>query len=85
MGWTFQSLIDADMTIHAYCHRSSCGHGKQLDLEALRSRLGPDAAAMHDDLVPRLRCERCGGKDVGLIYSPKSNELRRPKDPPGKI
>lgn len=25
---------------------------------------------MADDLIPKLKCRKCGGKDVGLIYSP---------------
>jgi len=43
----------------------------------LRDKLGPDHGAMHDDLVPKLRCSKCGGKDLGLIVSPpaKTNNL----------
>jgi len=68
--WTIQSLIDGRMTVTAYCHASACNHRHVLDLEKLRDRLGPDASAMHDDLTPKLRCSKCGGKKVGLIYSP---------------
>ena len=25
-----------------------------------------------------LRCEKCGGKEVGLAYSPRGNDHRRP-------
>jgi hypothetical protein len=46
-----------------------CHHNQKLDLEKLRDRFGPDAPAMSDDLVPELRCAKCGGKKVGLIYS----------------
>ncbi|MGX9576283.1 hypothetical protein [Mesorhizobium sp. f-mel] len=35
-----------------------------------RDRYGPDAAAMADDIIPKLRCARCRGKAVGLIYTP---------------
>ena len=77
MGWTFQKLIDADMAVHAYCQRAVCGHGKKLDLEALGKRFGPDAGAMYDDLIPRLRCEKCGQKQVGLVCTPRSNDKRR--------
>jgi hypothetical protein len=41
-----------------------------LDLKALAERFGPGAPAMHDDLVPRLKCTNCGGKQIGLIYTP---------------
>jgi hypothetical protein len=36
----------------------------------LRERLGPDHSIMHDDLAPKLKCSKCGGKKVGLILSP---------------
>ncbi len=69
-GWTFQSLIDKQMTVRAYYHDYRCNHKAVLDLAALRDKLGPDAPAMHDDLVPKLRCAKCGGKQIGLICTP---------------
>jgi hypothetical protein len=69
-GWTFQSLIDDKMTVTAHSHNSACHHNQALDLAKLRDRFGPDAPAMADDLTPKLKCARCGGKKVGLIYSP---------------
>ena len=69
-GWTFQSLIDARMTVMAHCHHGPCNHNQVLDLVKLRDRFGPDAPAMADDLIPKLRCAKCGGKKVGLIYTP---------------
>jgi hypothetical protein len=27
---------------------------------------------MADDLTPKLKCAKCGGKNVGLIYTPDS-------------
>jgi hypothetical protein len=78
MGSTFQSLIDAKMTVTAYCHRSACNHHQVLDLEMLRDRFGPDAPAMADDLIPKLRCAKCGGKKVGTIYAPDTS-ARVPK------
>lgn len=70
--WTIQSLIDDNMKLHAYCHEPSCRHHQSLDLVKLRDRLGPDAPAMADDLITRLRCSKCGGKKIGLIYSPET-------------
>lgn len=70
MGWTIQSLIDGKMTVTAYCHNPSCRHRLSLDLKMLRERLGPDAKAMSDDLSPKLKCSKCGGKQLGLIYAP---------------
>lgn len=74
-GWTVQGLIDKRMDVTAYCHNSRCNHHKALDLGMLRDRLGPDAPAMSDDLTPRLRCDKCGGKAVGLIYTPKMSDV----------
>lgn len=68
--WTVQSLIDKRMTVTAYCHQSACNHHQGLDLYKLRDKLGPDATAMSDDLLPKLRCSKCNGKEIGLIYSP---------------
>lgn len=77
-AWTVQSLIDAGMTVTAHCQRSRCNHHQVLDLHLLKERLGPDAPAMADDLKPKLKCSKCGGKKIGLIYSPKENENRHP-------
>ncbi|WP_027062641.1 hypothetical protein [Mesorhizobium loti] len=73
-GWTLQSLIDAKMSVTAFCNVAACGHTKTLDLECLRDRFGPDTPAMEWDLRPRLKCEVCESKDVGLIYSPDSTK-----------
>ena len=69
-GWTFAKLIHDAMTATAHCQSSSCNHSHILDLKVLSDRLGPDTPAMHDDLAPRLRCRKCGGKQIGLIYTP---------------
>lgn len=68
--WTVQQLIDEGMTLHAYCHNPRCHHNKRIDLNVLLDKLGPDAPAMADDLAPKMRCEKCKGKAVGLIYAP---------------
>ncbi|WP_292427465.1 hypothetical protein [Mesorhizobium sp.] len=61
-GWTLQSLIDGKMRLVAFCHNPKCRHNQALDLEALKAMLGPDAPAMSDDLIPKLKCARCGGQ-----------------------
>ena len=68
--WTIQGLIDEKMKLHAYCHASLCFHNQPIDLESLKAKLGPDAPAMADDLIPKLKCAKCGSKKVGLIYTP---------------
>lgn len=72
MAWTIQTLIDDGMRLNAYCQRPGCGYNAWLDLEALKTRLGPDHPAMVDDLAPRLKCSRCGAKGIGLSYSPEA-------------
>ncbi|WP_318012846.1 MULTISPECIES: hypothetical protein [unclassified Mesorhizobium] len=74
-NWTLQSLIDGKMTVTAFCHKGSCNHSKTLPLEELRTRFGPDAPAMEWDLRPKLKCEVCGSRDVGLIYSLDSHKV----------
>jgi hypothetical protein len=73
MGWTIQKLIDDRVTVTAYCHNSRCNHRAVLDLQKLRNKLGPDAEAMADDLMPKLKCAKCGGKKLGLIYAPDTS------------
>ncbi|WP_181175714.1 hypothetical protein [Mesorhizobium sp. B2-3-4] len=72
-GWTFQTLIDGNMQLTAYCH--ACNHSKVLSLEKLKRRFGPDTPAMADDIKPKLKCEKCGSKKVGLIYAPDADKV----------
>ncbi|ANN58683.1 hypothetical protein A9174_19325 [Mesorhizobium loti NZP2037] len=72
-GWTFQSLIDAKMAVTAHCQTAPCHHRQALDLAKLRNRFGPDTPAMADDLIPRLKCAKCGGRRVGVIYTPDTS------------
>ncbi|TIX93937.1 MAG: hypothetical protein E5V24_11375 [Mesorhizobium sp.] len=44
-------------------------HNQKLDLAMLRDRYGPDAAAMADDIIPKLKCAKCGSKRVGVIHT----------------
>lgn len=76
MGWTIQELIDNDMTLTAYCHDPKCHRNHKLDLAKLKAKLGPDAPAMAADLVPKMKCSKCGGRKVGLIYSPRTRAPR---------
>ena len=78
MGWTVQRLIDEGYSLGAGCNRVGCHHFGQLDLQTLKGRLGPHHSTMHPDLVPKLRCRKCGSKDVGLIIHPptRGSELK---------
>jgi hypothetical protein len=79
MGRTLQEAIDEGLRIDAWCHARGCHHHSEIDLVALAARLGPEHGSMHDDLVPKLRCTKCGGKAVGLIVSPGGNFGRVPR------
>lgn len=72
-GWTYRKLIDEKMTLTAFCHHAPCNHHQVLDLAALAARFGPDAPAMEWDIRPKLRCRKCGGNRVGLIYTPDTS------------
>jgi len=61
-GWTFQTLIDAKMTVRAFCHHAPCNRSQLLDLAKLHDRFGPDAPAMTDDITPKLKCTKCDGR-----------------------
>jgi hypothetical protein len=63
-GWTFGSLVSEEMRVTAFCSR--CNHNQQLDIEVLAAKLGSDTPAMHDDLAPRLKCSKCGCRQIGL-------------------
>lgn len=71
--WTIQQLIDERMSVHAYCHERTCRHHRELPLDLLRERLGPDHPAMASDLERHLKCSKCGGKQLGLIYTPNDD------------
>lgn len=70
MRETIQTFIDSGDTYRAYCQNTKCGHHQVLDMIALRDRLGPDHGAFRDDLAHKLKCSKCGGKQIGLIRSP---------------
>lgn len=70
-------IRNGDM-VRAYCHNIPArGHSSELDLVKLAEKLGPDHGAMHDDLVRKLKCAKCGGRNVWLVVIP-SYDLGRP-------
>jgi hypothetical protein len=69
--WTWQTLIEGRMTLTAFCH--ACNHSQDIDLAKLRDKYGPDASAMRDDVLPKLKCARCESTDIGLTYTPDTS------------
>ncbi|MCO5164650.1 MAG: hypothetical protein M9939_26530 [Mesorhizobium sp.] len=86
-GITIQDVIESGDRIRVHCHNHRCHHGADLDMIALRDRFGPDHGAMYNDLVPKLRCSKCGGKKVGIICTPGTKEYdgRAWRDSTGKV
>lgn len=63
---TLGQLIDSETDLTAYCYAMGCRHYRELDLKALARKLGRNHGAMHNDLVPKLGCSKCGSRRVGL-------------------
>jgi hypothetical protein len=73
MAATVQTMIDEGMQLWAFCHVHDCFNRHRFDLDALRARIGPHASTMARDLVPRLRCSRCGGRNASIIVIPRAS------------
>ncbi len=67
---TIGKLIDGGYELGAHCAERGCNHFGWLDLEMLAKRLGRDHRSMRADLVPHLRCSRCGSKNVSITLHP---------------
>lgn len=72
---TLGVLIDDGYGLAIYCENQDCRHWVWADLPALAARLGRDHSTMHDDLTPKLRCSKCGGKRISLRLHPPSNPV----------
>lgn len=68
MNGTLGECIENGYGVTATC--TECWHSARLDIEALAAKLGRDHGALHDDLVPKLRCTKCRGKRIGLTANP---------------
>lgn len=67
---TFGALIDGRYKLGAFCNNPDCRHDAQLDLPALAERLGREHSTLHNDLAHKLRCSKCGGKNISLQLRP---------------
>lgn len=59
-------LKDVDQTYYYGASCGPCGHASRLDLNKLRAYLGPDFKLK--DVRPRLKCEKCGNRQVIISY-----------------
>lgn len=69
---TLGALIDHGFRISIHCGNQFCRHYTRLDLHALAERFGRDFLVIGkpNPLTARMRCSKCGGKDLGLILQP---------------
>jgi hypothetical protein len=75
---TLGDLIDHGFRLSIHCENQFCRHYTSLDLHALAERFGRDFVTIGkpNPLTARMRCSKCGGKDLGLILQPVTgNEL----------
>lgn len=62
----------AKLYVHCFAHGCPNSRSREIDLDALIERLGPDHSCLHDDLVAHFYCSHCraAGKDdrnIGFI------------------
>ena len=62
---TIGDHLDEGDDISVYC--DDCEWSTMLDLEMLAEKLGRDHGAMAQDLRPKLKCSRCGSKNMSFI------------------
>lgn len=62
---TIGDRLDEGDKISVYC--DDCRWSTTLDLEMLAGKLGRDHSALAQDLRPKLKCSRCGSKNMSFI------------------
>lgn len=67
---TIADLIEGEMHVTAWCQTCKDGH-RPIDLEQIAARLGRSYEYTRGF---RLRCTKCGSREVGVSISPASNE-----------
>jgi len=79
MSKTLADILAARESIYVNCAHPMCGQSTKLDVQALIERLGPDHAAMHDDLVRLFGCAKCkaAGRRNGRIIFLKLESMPR--------
>src|SRR4051812_8617050 len=61
--------------------RQGCGHSAPIDIQAAVALMGPEVTVRQ--LARRLRCSRCGGRQVGIVLQPDTRppEVREREGP----
>ncbi len=71
---TLQKLKDDGKTLSIYCDKYGCHNNKQLDLDWMIGRFGPDHSCMAKDVTPYFRCSKCGSDDLSVRIGNKPIE-----------
>jgi hypothetical protein len=60
---------------------AGCGHSAPIGIQAAIALMGPDATVRQ--LAQRLRCSRCGNRQVGIVLAPDTRppEMRESEGP----
>lgn len=66
---TIGDLIEHRHKLAVHCNAPGCHNYKKLDLQALGERLGFDQPYLKPYLAPKLKCSKCGSKDISLSLS----------------
>lgn len=69
---TLSALIDEGFRLSVHCENPFCRRYVDLDISALAETLGRDFVFVGkpNPLTARMRCSKCGGKELGLILIP---------------
>lgn len=63
---TLGAIRDAGLRLHAFCLREGCGWHADLDIDDMIARLGERHSSRQPDIVPKLICSQCGGKEIAV-------------------
>jgi hypothetical protein len=66
---TLAAIRDAGLHLHAFCLNSGCGWHADVEIDTLIEKLGEAHSSQQPDLVPRLYCSQCEGKDLAIEFS----------------
>lgn len=66
---TLKAIKEAGLRLYAYCNNPECHWSSLLNVDELIERLGEQQSTLPPDLVPRLYCSQCGGREVAIVLS----------------
>lgn len=73
-------LIDGRVTLHFFCEARGCHHNAAADMQALADRLGRDHPYLNGAITRRMKCTRCGSKQISCVLQPYYGERAKKGD-----